>query len=103
MADRLPLPDASADCVVSTLVFHHLPAKVKRDALVETRRVLVPGGRLLICDIGRAQDPVMRGVFLFVQLLDGFETTQENARGKLPQIVADSGFKEVAVLQRFRT
>jgi ubiquinone/menaquinone biosynthesis C-methylase UbiE len=103
LADAVPLADASVDCVVSTLVFHHLPPKVKRDALAEARRVLEPGGRLLICDVGRAQDPLMRGVFLLVQLLDGFKTTQENARGKLPQIVAKAGFKDVAVLRRFRT
>jgi ubiquinone/menaquinone biosynthesis C-methylase UbiE len=103
LADRVPLPDASVDCVISTLVFHHLPTKVKRDALVEARRVLVRSGRLLICDVGRAQDPMMRALFLLVQLLDGFKTTQENARGKLPQIVAEAGFKDVAVLQRFRT
>lgn len=103
LADAVPLPDASVDCVVSTLVFHHLPARVKRDALAEVRRVLLPGGRLLICDIGHARDPVMRGLFLLVQLLDGFETTHENAQGKLRQIVVEAGFEDVAVLQRFRT
>jgi ubiquinone/menaquinone biosynthesis C-methylase UbiE len=103
MADRLPLPDASFDCVMSTLVFHHLPPQVKRDALAEARRVLVPGGRMLICDVGRARDPVMRALFFAVQLLDGFATTRENAAGKLPEIVADAGFQEVSVLARFRT
>ena len=103
LADAVPLSDASVDCVVSTLVFHHLPPKVKRDALAEARRVLIPGGRLLICDVGRAQDPLMRGMFFLVQLLDGFKTTQENAQGKLPQIVAEAGFRDVVVLQRFRT
>ncbi len=103
LATAIPLADASVDCVVSTLVFHHLPPRVKRDALIETCRVLVPGGRLLICDVGRAQDPVMRAVFFLVQLLDGFETTHENADGRLPQIVAESGFKDVAVVRRVRT
>lgn len=103
MAQRLPLPDTSIDCVVSTLLFHHLPAKVKRAALAEARRVLIPGGRLLICDIGRARDPLMRGLFFLVQLLDGFGTTEENARGKLPEIVAEAGFTDVAVVRRFRT
>ena len=45
----------------------------------------------------------MRAVFLLVQLLDGFETTQENVQGKLPQIVAQSGFNDVAILRRVRT
>jgi ubiquinone/menaquinone biosynthesis C-methylase UbiE len=103
LADAIPLADESVDCVISTLVFHHLPAEVKRGALVEARRVLTPGGRLLICDVGRSQDPVMRAVFFLVQLLDGFETTRENVKGKLPQLVAESGFNDVAILWRVRT
>jgi ubiquinone/menaquinone biosynthesis C-methylase UbiE len=103
LADAIPLADESVDCVVSTLVFHHLPADVKRRALIEARRVLVPGGRLLICDIGRSRDPVMRAVFFLVQLLDGFDATQENVEGKLPQIVAQSGFNDVVILRRVRT
>jgi hypothetical protein len=45
----------------------------------------------------------MRAVFFLVQLLDGFETTQENVLGKRPQIVAQSGFNDVAILRRVRT
>jgi ubiquinone/menaquinone biosynthesis C-methylase UbiE len=103
LADRLPLPDASVDCVVSTLVFHHLAPSVKRDALAEARRVLAPGGRLLICDVGRASDPIMRAVFFAVQLLDGFANTREHARGELPEIVSQAGFSAVTVFGRYRT
>ena len=103
LADRLPLPDAHVDCVVSTLVFHHLAPATKRAALAEARRVLVPGGRLLICDVGRASDPVMRAVFFAVQLLDGFATTRAHARGELPRIVSEAGFSDVTVFGRFRT
>jgi ubiquinone/menaquinone biosynthesis C-methylase UbiE len=103
LADRLPLPDASVHCVVSTLMFHHLAPSAKRSALAEARRVLVPGGRLLICDIGRASDPVMRAVFFAVQLLDGFANTHEHARGEFPEIVSQAGFSAVTVLGRYRT
>ena len=103
MADAVPLSDGSVDCVVSTLVFHHLPPTVKRRALAEARRVLAPGGLLLICDIGRAHDPAMRAAFFLVQLLDGFDTTHENAQGKLPQIITEAGFNDVIVRHRFRT
>jgi ubiquinone/menaquinone biosynthesis C-methylase UbiE len=103
LADRLPLPDEHVQCVISTLVFHHLAPSAKRAALAEAWRVLVPGGRLLICDVGRASDPVMRAVFFAVQLLDGFANTREHARGELPEIVSQTGFSAVTVFGRYRT
>ncbi len=103
LADRVPLPDATVDCVVSTLMFHHLVPSAKRAALTEARRVLVPGGRLLVCDIGRASDPVMRAAFFAVQLLDGFPNTRAHARGELPEIISHAGFSAVTVFGRYRT
>jgi ubiquinone/menaquinone biosynthesis C-methylase UbiE len=103
LADRLPLADASVDCVVSTLMFHHLAPSAKRAALAEARRVLDPGGRLLICDLGRASDPLMRAAFFAVQLLDGFPNTREHARGELPEIISRAGFSAVTVFGRYRT
>lgn len=58
--DRLPFDDASFDVVLSTLVFHHLPGPVVHATFGEIRRVLRPGGRLLVVDIGGAQDPHRR-------------------------------------------
>lgn len=43
---RLPLPDACADCVTSFTVLEHVPDQ--RAALAEMRRILRPGGRLLL-------------------------------------------------------
>jgi ubiquinone/menaquinone biosynthesis C-methylase UbiE len=103
LADRLPVPDASVQCVVSTLMFHHLVPSVKRDVLAEVRRVLEPSGQLLICDVGRASDPAMRAAFFAVQLLDGFANTREHARGELPEIVSQAGFSAVTVFGRYRT
>ena len=47
----LPLPDASVSLVISNYAFHHLPDAGKELALAEARRVLVPGGRLVVCDM----------------------------------------------------
>jgi ubiquinone/menaquinone biosynthesis C-methylase UbiE len=49
-ADSLPYPPASFDAVFCTLVFHHLPRSMQEDAVRETRRVLRPGGRVVIVD-----------------------------------------------------
>jgi ubiquinone/menaquinone biosynthesis C-methylase UbiE len=47
-AERLPFEDASIDTVVSTLVLCTVPDL--ESALAEIRRVLVPGGRLLLLE-----------------------------------------------------
>jgi len=102
LADSIPLEGASVDCAVSTLVFHHLAPETKRRALEEIRRVLRPGGRLVIADYGGPHDPLMRAAFLYVQLLDGFQSTRQHAAGELPDLISDAGFT-VETIDRLRT
>lgn len=47
----LPLDDESVSLAVSNYAFHHLDDAGKELALAEARRVLVPGGRLVVCDM----------------------------------------------------
>ncbi|MCK6460940.1 MAG: methyltransferase domain-containing protein, partial [Planctomycetes bacterium] len=47
--DALPVPAASADAVFLSLVLHHVPEL--RPVLLEARRVLRPGGRVVILDL----------------------------------------------------
>ena len=54
--ESLPFPDGSFDVVLSSLVFHHLSHAALRSSALEMRRVLKPGGRLLIVDIGGPQE-----------------------------------------------
>lgn len=46
----LPYPDATFDRVLSSFMFHHLPADEKARTLVEVRRVLAPGGSFHMLD-----------------------------------------------------
>lgn len=48
---RLPLADESASIAVSSYAFHHLTDDGKQLALSEARRILRPGGRLVVCDM----------------------------------------------------
>lgn len=50
LAQALPFPDARFDLVTSTLMLHHLPRPVREGSLREIRRVLKPGGRVLVVD-----------------------------------------------------
>jgi SAM-dependent methyltransferase len=103
LAHDLPYDARSFDVVVSTLFFHHLTDEAKADAAEEIRRVLRLGGRVLIADWGRPQDPLMRVMFLNVQLLDGFGNTSSSVAGRLPEFLAEAGLKGAAVLDRMRT
>lgn len=51
-AQALPFGPARFDVVLGTLMLHHLPRAERPVAVAEMRRVLRPGGRLLIVDFG---------------------------------------------------
>ena len=46
----MPLPDASADIVTSTFLYHELPPEVRRQVTAEIARVLKPGGLFVFLD-----------------------------------------------------
>lgn len=48
--ESLSFPGASFDLATSTFMLHHLPDEAQRAGLAEVRRVLKPGGRLVIAD-----------------------------------------------------
>ncbi len=103
MSYQLPYADATFDRVLSSLLFHHLTRQHKIETLKEIHRVLRPRGQLHIADWGKPREVIMRGAFLLVQLLDGFETTTENRMGLLPTLIMDAGFEGVQETQRFGT
>jgi ubiquinone/menaquinone biosynthesis C-methylase UbiE/DNA-binding transcriptional ArsR family regulator len=57
-SDRLPLPDASVDAVLTNMYLHHMPDPAV--AVREMARILRPGGRLVITDMDRHDHAWMR-------------------------------------------
>jgi demethylmenaquinone methyltransferase / 2-methoxy-6-polyprenyl-1,4-benzoquinol methylase len=58
---RLPLRDASVDVVTIAFGLRNLPEPGR--GLLELRRVLRPGGRLVVCEFSQPVVPVLRGVY----------------------------------------
>jgi ubiquinone/menaquinone biosynthesis C-methylase UbiE len=55
VVEALPFDDGTFDVVLSTLMLHHLPRIARTQCVREIRRVLRPGGRVLIVDFDRGQ------------------------------------------------
>jgi ubiquinone/menaquinone biosynthesis C-methylase UbiE len=54
VVEALPFPDAQFDVVLNTLMLHHLSQTARQECASEMRRVLKPGGRVLVVDFGEA-------------------------------------------------
>jgi ubiquinone/menaquinone biosynthesis C-methylase UbiE len=88
----------SFDVAVSTLVFHHLSLEGKRQAISEIVRVLLPGGRFLLADMGPATTlpfKVLTALVLPVAALTPSKEVKyarDNMRGVLPVLLQEAGF-----------
>ena len=70
--DKLPLPDASVDCVISNCVLNLAPDKPA--VFREIFRVLKPGGRLAVSDIalkGQLPDAIAKSLPAYVGCIAG--------------------------------
>ncbi len=92
LCSALPYEDGSFDRVVSSFVFHHLGAQVKRQALAEVHRVLRPGGLFVLQDFGPQVSRMERAVG---RVFRGAPEIQENLQGALPRLMGEAGFSEV--------
>jgi ubiquinone/menaquinone biosynthesis C-methylase UbiE len=93
-----PFPDRTFDKVISSWVFQHLTTPQKIASFKEINRVLKSQGELHIADWGKAETKLMRLLFFVVQVFDNFYTTNDNIKGKLPQLIQNRGFQQVEIV-----
>ena len=103
MSYNVPVSANLFDVVTSSLMLHHLNALDKEKTLEEVYRVLQPNGTIAIADWGKPSNFLMRFVFYIVQFLDGFETTTDNVKGKIPEYLINAGFNEVKEIGKIDT
>lgn len=92
--DRLPLADASADCVISNCVINLAPDKPA--VFREIFRVLKPGGRVAVSDVALKKplpDELARDVAAYVGCIAGAVPVAEYERH-----LREAGFEAVQVL-----
>lgn len=100
MAAALPYADGSFDAVTSTLMLHHLTHDHQLRALAEARRVLRPGGRLVVADFApppnRRMAVVRRAGRLLTRLHGGRRRHGGPAPGRLEQRLTALGWQGVS-------
>ena len=99
---QLPFQRNAFNRIVSCLVFHHLDTETKQKSLTEIFRILSKDGQLHIADFGRSKSWVQRTLFNLIRGLDGFKSTDANAKGLLPELISDAGFENVVIKKRFK-
>jgi len=62
LIEKMSFPDHSFEAVLSSMMMHHLPDDLKREALLEVKRVLKPGGCLMIVDMKRPESLLGRAL-----------------------------------------
>jgi ubiquinone/menaquinone biosynthesis C-methylase UbiE len=93
-AERLPVDDASFDTVVCALSLCSIPDPVR--AVGEMRRVLVPGGRLLLLDHVVSTWPPIRAAQWLLERVTIRVAGEHFTRRHLPSVTA-AGFEVVEV------
>ena len=92
--DKLPLTDASVDCVISNCVINLAPDKPA--VFREIVRVLKPGGRLVVSDIALKKplpSEIGQDLMAYVGCIAGAILVEDYRQG-----LVDAGFAEVAVI-----
>src|SRR3989454_7708956 len=91
--ERIPLPDASVDVIISNCVINL--AADKRKVLAEAFRVLKPGGRFAVSDVvvrGELPIAVRRSMELWVGCVAGALTEAE-----FTALLGSNGFEEIGI------
>jgi SAM-dependent methyltransferase len=93
--ENLPIPDNTADVIISNCVINLSPAKER--VFNEAFRVLKPGRRLMISDmvlLKEIPEPVKKSVLAYVGCISGAEM-----KSSYTKMIENAGFGEVKVME----
>lgn len=96
-AQALPYPDATFDTIVATFVFCTVPDPVR--GLHEARRVLVPGGRILLLEHVVSERPFLRRIMRWLDAL-ALRLLADHIVRDTVDLVHEAGFVDVVAQHR---
>jgi SAM-dependent methyltransferase len=102
VVDEPPSP-GTWDCVVISLVLHHLKPADQPVALRQALSALKPGGTLHVVDFAPPENSVARLGWPVLQRIDGKVNTDPMGNGELPAMIDSAGFADRALIQRYNT
>jgi ubiquinone/menaquinone biosynthesis C-methylase UbiE len=97
--DDLPYPPGSFDRVLSSFVYHHVPAREKARVLQSIRHVLKPGGEFHMLDFEGPHDGP-RGIL--AHLLHSSKHLEGNSAHQVLSLLKEAGFLDPRKVQRRR-
>lgn len=95
-AGALPYEDGAFDRVVSSFLFHHLPADEKARMLREVRRVLAPGGRFAMVDFAGPGAPGG----LLARALQSHPLLRDNRERRILALMSEAGLRDARLTRR---
>jgi ubiquinone/menaquinone biosynthesis C-methylase UbiE len=87
-SDDLPYPDASFDRILSSFMFHHLPAGARGKTLQEVRRVLGPGASFHMLDFGGPEP----GASALSRVIHSNHRLEDNSTDRVLGLMKQAGF-----------
>jgi len=92
LAEKMEFPDDTFDVVMNSLMMHHLTSELRQKAIIESNRILKPGGRLLIVDF----EPPKSGLYKSIlTIILGEMTSIDNT--KIPPLLENAGFTNIDI------
>jgi ubiquinone/menaquinone biosynthesis C-methylase UbiE len=92
-SDDIKHAAACFDLVVSSFMFHHLEPQEKAGSLREIRRVLKPGGRLLLLDFDVPEHGAHHG---FHRMFHSHARLSDNSEDRILGLMTAAGFQKAA-------
>ncbi|MEA1907345.1 MAG: class I SAM-dependent methyltransferase [Euryarchaeota archaeon] len=90
-AEEIPYDDGCFDCASITFGLHEMPHQVRMNVLCEMRRVIKPGGKIVVLDYSYPTNKLIQCLFTIWMFVEG-KTAKDFIKRDLSSMIRDAGF-----------